>query len=76
MPGDPEVSAALEQLAGTLRRLGAEIREVRLPTLGEIAAVKRVILQSEAWAIHGPWLRVKPGDYDQLARRRLMAGKA
>ena len=30
--------------------------------------------QSEAWAIHGPWLRERPGDYGQLARRRLMAG--
>ena len=68
------VSAALEQVAGTLRARGAEIREVRLPTLGEFAAVNRVILQSEAWAIHGPWLREKPGDYGQLARRRLMAG--
>ncbi len=33
-----------------------------------------MILQSEAWAIHGPWLRERPGDYGQLARRRLMAG--
>jgi len=45
-----------------------------LPTLGEFGAVNRVILQSEAWAIHGPWLRERPGDYGQLARRRLMAG--
>jgi aspartyl-tRNA(Asn)/glutamyl-tRNA(Gln) amidotransferase subunit A len=74
MPADPEVSAALEQVVGTLRALGAEIREVRLPPLGEFAAVNRVILQSEAWAIHGPWLREKPGDYGELARRRLMAG--
>ncbi len=33
-----------------------------------------MILQSEAWAIHAPWLRERPGDYGQLARRRLMAG--
>ena len=58
----------------TLQTLGAEIRDVRLPTLGEFGAVNRVILQSEAWAIHGPWLRERPGDYGQLARRRLMAG--
>jgi aspartyl-tRNA(Asn)/glutamyl-tRNA(Gln) amidotransferase subunit A len=53
---------------------GAEVRDVHLPTLGEFGAVNRVILQSEAWAIHGPWLRERPGDYGQLARRRLMAG--
>jgi aspartyl-tRNA(Asn)/glutamyl-tRNA(Gln) amidotransferase subunit A len=74
MPADPEVKAALEQVAGTLQTLGAEIRDVRLPSLEEFAAVNRVILQSEAWAIHGPWLRERPGDYGQLARRRLMTG--
>jgi len=74
MPAESEVTAALEHVAGTLKERGAEIRDVRLPTLGEFAAVNRVILQSEAWAIHGQWLRERPGDYGQLARRRLMAG--
>ena len=74
LPADPEVAAALENVVRTLQGLGAEIRDVRLPTLGEFGAVNRVILQSEAWAIHGPWLRERPGDYGQLARRRLMAG--
>jgi aspartyl-tRNA(Asn)/glutamyl-tRNA(Gln) amidotransferase subunit A len=45
-----------------------------LPSLEEFAAVNRVILQSEAWAVHGAWLRQRPDDYGQLARRRLMAG--
>ncbi|HVH78742.1 MAG TPA: amidase [Stellaceae bacterium] len=74
LPADPEVAGALEEVAGTLKSLGADLRDVRLPTLGEFAAVNRVILQSEAWAIHGPWLRERPGDYGQLARRRLLAG--
>jgi aspartyl-tRNA(Asn)/glutamyl-tRNA(Gln) amidotransferase subunit A len=74
LPAHPEVTAALENVALTLQGLGAEIRDVRLPTLEEFGAVNRVILQSEAWAIHGPWLRERPGDYGQLARRRLLAG--
>ena len=57
-----------------MQSLGAEIRDVRLPSLEEFAAVNRVILQSETWAVHGPWLRERPGDFGQLARRRLMAG--
>jgi aspartyl-tRNA(Asn)/glutamyl-tRNA(Gln) amidotransferase subunit A len=73
-PAEPEVTAALEHVARTLQAEGAEVRDVRLPTLGEFGAVNRVILQSEAWAIHGPWLRERPGDYGQLSRRRLMAG--
>jgi aspartyl-tRNA(Asn)/glutamyl-tRNA(Gln) amidotransferase subunit A len=74
LPAHAEVAAALENVANTLKWLGAEVRDVSLPTLGEFGAVNRVILQSEAWAIHGPWLRERPGDYGQLARRRLMAG--
>jgi aspartyl-tRNA(Asn)/glutamyl-tRNA(Gln) amidotransferase subunit A len=74
LPAHPEVTTALEDVARTLRGLDAEIRDVQLPTLGEFGAVNRIILQSEAWAIHGKWLRERPGDYGQLARRRLMAG--
>ena len=74
MPAEPEVTAALEHVARALQMEGAEVRDIQLPTLGEFGAVNRVILQSEAWAIHGPWLRERPGDYGQLSRRRLMAG--
>ena len=74
MPADPEVAAALEHVARTLAAEGAEIRDVTLPPLAEFAAVNRVILSSEAWSVHAPWLRHRPGDYGRLARRRLMAG--
>ena len=74
LPAEPEVAAGLENVAGTLRNLGADIRDLQLPTLGQFAAVNRIILQSEAWAIHAPWLRERPGDYGQLARRRLLGG--
>ena len=74
MPADPEVTAALEHVARTLQLEGAEVRDIHLPTLVEFGAVNRVILQSEAWAIHAPWLRERPGDYGQLARRRILAG--
>jgi aspartyl-tRNA(Asn)/glutamyl-tRNA(Gln) amidotransferase subunit A len=74
VPAEPEVTAALEHVVRALQMEGAEVRDVTLPTLGEFGAVNRVILQSEAWAIHAPWLRERPGDYGRLARRRLMAG--
>ncbi len=74
LPADPEVTAALDNVARTLQSLGAEIRDIQLPTLGEFGAVNRVILQSEAWAIHAPWLRERPQDYGKLARRRLLPG--
>jgi aspartyl-tRNA(Asn)/glutamyl-tRNA(Gln) amidotransferase subunit A len=71
---DPEMTAALEQAARGLQAAGAHVRDVVLPPLGAFRDVNRVILQSEAWAIHAPWLRARPGDYGQLARRRLLAG--
>ena len=74
LPADPEVTAALENVARTMQSLGAEVRDIQLPTLGEFGAVNRVILQSEAWAIHAPWLRERPQDYGKLARRRLLPG--
>ena len=72
--GHPEVTAALEDAARVLQAEGAEVRDVTLPTLNEFAAVNRVILGAEALSIHAPWLRARPGDYGQLARRRLLAG--
>jgi len=74
MPAHPDVAAGLETVARTLRAEGAEVVDVTLPPLGEFAAVNRVILNSEAWAIHAPWLRSKPDAYGLLGRRRLMAG--
>jgi aspartyl-tRNA(Asn)/glutamyl-tRNA(Gln) amidotransferase subunit A len=74
VPAHPEVTAALEDVARVLQAEGAEVRTVKLPSLGEFSGLNRVILCSEAWSIHAPWLRERPGDYGQLARRRLLPG--
>ena len=71
---DPEVAAALEAVARTLAGEGAEVRAVVLPELADFAAVNRILLSCEAWAVHAPWLRTRPGDYGRLSRQRLMAG--
>jgi aspartyl-tRNA(Asn)/glutamyl-tRNA(Gln) amidotransferase subunit A len=74
VPAHPEVTAALEDAARVLQAEGAQVRTVTLPSLNEFAAINRVILCSEAWSIHAPWLRSRPGDYGQLARQRLLPG--
>jgi len=74
MPADPEVVAALEQAAQVLTEAGATVTSVELPPLQQFAAVNRTILQSEAWAVHGQWLRTRPQDYGKLSRQRLLAG--
>ncbi len=73
-PAHPEVTAAIEDVARVLQAEGAEVRTATLPSLSEFAAANRVILCSEAWSIHAPWLRERPGDYGRLSRRRLMPG--
>ena len=74
MPAHPEVTAGLEDAARVLQAEGAEVRTVHLPTLNEFSGINRVILCSEAWSIHAPWLRDRPGEYGQLSRRRLLPG--
>jgi aspartyl-tRNA(Asn)/glutamyl-tRNA(Gln) amidotransferase subunit A len=74
LPAHPEVAAALEDVARVLQAEGAQVHTVTLPTLTEFAGINRVILCSEAWSIHAPWLRERPGDYGALARRRLLPG--
>jgi aspartyl-tRNA(Asn)/glutamyl-tRNA(Gln) amidotransferase subunit A len=74
MIADPEVAAALETVAKTFAGEGAVISDITLPSLNEFAGVNRVVLNSEAWALHAPWLRARPGDYGQLSRQRIMTG--
>ena len=74
IPATPEVTAALEDVARLLQAEGATVETACLPSLVEFTAVNRIILGAESWSIHAPWLRTRPGDYGQLARRRLMHG--
>jgi aspartyl-tRNA(Asn)/glutamyl-tRNA(Gln) amidotransferase subunit A len=74
LTADPEVHAALEQVAATFVAEGATISTVVLPRLNEFAGVCRVILGAEVWPIHAERLRSRAGDYGQLSRQRLMAG--
>lgn len=69
-----EVCAGLDQVARVLRQEGADVREIELPPLQEFSAVQRVIFHAEAWAIHGKWLRDRPGDYSGISRRKLLPG--
>ena len=74
MPAHPEVTAGLEDVSRVLQAEGAEVRTVHLPHLDEFRGINRVILSSEAWSIHAPWLREQPGNYGKLARQRLLPG--
>ena len=74
MPAEPDVAAALEDSAKVLEAAGATVFPVQLPPLEQFSAVNRILLQSEAWAVHSSWLRTRPQDYAKLTRQRLLAG--
>ena len=71
---DPEVVAALDQVANVLTQEGADVRTVALPPLQDFYGAQRVIMAAESWAVHARWLRERPADYCLSSRRRLMAG--
>ncbi|MBL6597751.1 MAG: amidase [Alphaproteobacteria bacterium] len=73
---DPETTAAIEAAIKVLEGLGAEIREIETRPLAQYAACNRVILLSEACAIHEKWITERTEDYGALLLGRLLPGMA
>lgn len=74
IPADAQVTASIEAAVQKLGELGATMSEVSAQPLQTYLACNRVILLSEAFAIHEKWMQERPQDYGQLARERLMGG--
>jgi aspartyl-tRNA(Asn)/glutamyl-tRNA(Gln) amidotransferase subunit A len=72
--GAPEQVAAIAEAADVLRRLGAEVRPVRLPPLARFADCGRTIHFAEAYAVHERDLQQRPEDYAEATRRKLLPG--
>jgi aspartyl-tRNA(Asn)/glutamyl-tRNA(Gln) amidotransferase subunit A len=70
---DAEIVAAFEEALRTLRALGAEVRDVVLPSLAATHSFL-VILLAEAFAYHERDLRERPELYGDVLRERLLAG--
>ena len=73
-PVTPATLAALDQAADTFRSLGAEVHDIALPSLADFAACGFVILVTEAYAAHEPWMRSRFNDYGELLRDRMALG--
>jgi len=71
---DPEVTRALNSACEVLRSLGADVRDIQLPSLQDFGAAQKIILMSEGWAIHAKQLRDRPQDYAEMSRRKLLCG--
>ncbi len=75
-PASPAVRGAVLGAAEAVRALGAEVREVRLPSLLDFNAAAWLILMAEAHAVHEPWLRTRWRDYGDFLRGRLAVAAA
>ncbi len=73
-PVSPATRAALDQAEDTFRHLGAEVRDVTLPPLADYNACGFIILVTEAYAAHEPWMRTRFQDYGELLRDRMALG--
>jgi aspartyl-tRNA(Asn)/glutamyl-tRNA(Gln) amidotransferase subunit A len=70
---DPEIERAFEAALGTLRGLGAEVRDVQIPSLAATQSFL-LIMMAEAFAYHERDLREHPELYGDVLRERLLAG--
>ncbi len=70
----PEVVAALDKAAQTLTDLGATVEEITLPDYDLFNACGRVIMFTEAYAIHEADYQSRPLDFGQLTFMRMTLG--
>jgi aspartyl-tRNA(Asn)/glutamyl-tRNA(Gln) amidotransferase subunit A len=73
-PVSPATLFGINHALDVFEHLGAEIREVNLSPLDDYHACGWLILSSEAYAIHEPWLKARFNDYGELFRDRLALG--
>ncbi len=74
VPASPEVLQMMARAAAVLRDLGARVEDASLPSVQEYNAVGRIIISSEAYALHEPTLRTRLSDYSRVFRVRVLAG--
>ena len=72
----PDVRAAMEASLAALEREGAHRVEVDVPDVASMSELSRAIVYSEATALHGAWLRERPGVYSPQVRVRASTGIA
>jgi aspartyl-tRNA(Asn)/glutamyl-tRNA(Gln) amidotransferase subunit A len=73
-PVSPATLAGINHSLEVFEHLGAEVSEVKLSPLADYAACGWVILSSEGYAIHEPWLKTRFNDYGELFRDRMALG--
>ena len=74
MVADSKVVNAINASLHVLADLGAHITDVETQPLQTFSNVNRIILLSEAYAVHPHWLQTRPQDYAAMTREKLIPG--
>ena len=72
----PDVSRAVDEALRTLQALAATVVPVQVPSPEHLTELSRVLVYSEASAVHGSWLRTHASDYSPQVRTRAATGLA
>lgn len=72
--GDPELIAAMDKSVAMLRDLGATVEEIVLDDLQDYVDAKTTISVSELYAVHEKDLKIRPHDFGQKLRTRVIGG--
>jgi len=70
----PETLAVVETALKKLQDLGAQVVEVKIPSLRYAGAAQPVIMLSEAFTYHARNLRSKPEEFGDMVRARFRTG--
>jgi aspartyl-tRNA(Asn)/glutamyl-tRNA(Gln) amidotransferase subunit A len=73
-PADPEQVAAIAAATDVLKKLGAQVKTVRLSPLSLWTDCNRTIHMAEAYAIHERDIQERPEDFASLTRNRILPG--
>jgi aspartyl-tRNA(Asn)/glutamyl-tRNA(Gln) amidotransferase subunit A len=73
-PASPATLRGIADALDIFRAQGAEIRDVTLSPMMDYNAPGWLILTTEAYAVHEPWLKERFNDYGELLRDRLAFG--
>ena len=72
---DEEVEAPVRDAVEVFRSLGARVREVEIPNLVDTLHAQRLILGTEAYAVHQERLENEPETFGEEVGERLMDGE-
>lgn len=71
---DEEIVECVEDALKIFEKLGAKIKRIILPNIEKYKEYQRIIIRSDAYAIHENNLKKFPNDWDSEVKKRLFTG--